>query len=290
MKKIVIFMQNREFFGAQVVHIPLIKVLKARYPQHHITLFSKHQVSKVLSSFVDEIVIERSKWHGLREYFAIGADVTINLRKKSSFINFYIALLNRQTKIGFTTPLTKLCFTQNKAHNPTTYRASNYLNLMDETMKYESSSKVQRICIIAGAGEDFKIYPIRSYIELATKLKKRYPEYEIAFVLGQKESALQEYIKEPFKVYFDCEIEKLFEVISTSSLVVSNDCGPSHIAQISDVANIILYSDEKGNADKVVQEWFNPKDNAIYLSSEKNKKIATIEVQDIFREATKLLG
>lgn len=54
-------MQNREFFGAQIVHIPLIKALKAQYPKHHITLFTKHTVSKVLSYLVDEIVIEQSK-------------------------------------------------------------------------------------------------------------------------------------------------------------------------------------------------------------------------------------
>lgn len=289
MKTIAIFMQNRDFFGAQIVHIPLIKALKKEYPNHTITLFSKHSISTILQDFVDEIVIEQGKFSTMRKYLSIKADISINLRKRSSLINLYIALFNRHQKIGFDSFLTKLFFNHTKEHNSTIYRAQNYLNLIDQTIAYDSIQKEKRIIIIPGAGEGFKIYPLHHYLTLATKLSKRFPEYEIAFVLGQKEINMRPDIEKGFKVYESLAIAELFSVIQSASLVITNDCGPSHIAQISSLPHIILYSDEKGSGEAVKQEWFNPKENAQYLLSKSNQSIDTIEVDDIFRVATKLL-
>jgi len=289
MKSIVIFLQNRNFFGAQIVHLPLIKALKVKYPDYQIILFSKYPIAKVLEPFVNEVFIETSRWKSFQKYRSMNPNISINLRKRSWLINGYITLFNTHKKIGFCSWLTKRFFDQCTQHDTQIYRAQNYLNLIHESLIYEEHKKHTRIAIIPGAGEQFKTYPIAKFIELATKLKKRYPENEIVFILGKNEKHMQENIGSKFKIYYELDALALFEVIQNSKLIIANDCGPSHIAQISNSANIILYSNEKQNAHSVIKEWFNPKENAKYLLSDQGKKIDSIEVKSIFNTTTKLL-
>jgi len=292
MKNLVLFLQNRDFFGAQINHIPLLLELKKRYPKHKIIIFSKHQVSTILKSLnlVDDIVFETSKLTTMKKYLAFKPDVTINLRKKSSLINFYISMFNYNTKIGFKTPLTKIFFTQTKEHNPTIYRAKNYLNLLNRDFDTIKTDTEKRVTIIAGAGRDFKIWDIKNFITLAEKLKKRYTKYEICFVLGEKELELKKEVeKTEFPIYYNLEINQLFKLISTSKLTIANDCGPSHIAQISSNNNIILYSDELNDANIVIKEWFNPKKNSHFIIGEKNRSINSITIDTLFNTAIEVL-
>ncbi len=292
MKKVVLYLQNRDFFGAQINHIPLLKELRDRYPDSKIYIFSKHKISAILKSLnlADEIVFEKSKIDTFLKYLKINPSVTINLRKKSSFINLYISLLNFNTKIGFETPLTKRFFTSVKKHNPNIYRAKNYLNLFDSKLDAYKTNSVKRVTIIPGAGGEFKIWDIENYILLADRLKKRYSDYEISFILGEKEKNFKDKLSNKnFKIYYNLEINQLFKTISESELTIANDCGPSHIAQISNNSHIILYSDEKNDANTVIREWFNDKKNSHFLIGEKNKSINTIKVDEVFNLAKNVL-
>lgn len=291
MKKIVIFMQNRNFFGAQIIHIPLILELKKQYPNSKITLFAKYKVAKALTrlNIVDKIVIEKTKFDTFKKYLSINPDITVNLRKKSSCINIIISFFNFKTKIGFETILTKLFFTQTVVHNSKIYRGQNYMRLLDKTMKPLETKTKKRISIIPGAGDNFKMWSIDKYISLAHDLKKIYKDFEICFIIGDKEVNFSESIPNEFKVYLNIDISSLFEVIQKSKLVIANDCGPSHIAQISDINTIILYSDEKNNANDVIKEWFNDKSSSYCIIGKSNEHIDSISVEEVFNLADKIL-
>jgi len=293
MEKIIIFLQNRDFFGAQVVHIPLIQELKRKYPNSRITIFSKHKISLILKqcNLVNEVILETSKINTLVTYLRINPTITINLRKRSSFINIFISLLNFNKKIGFSTPFTKLFFTSVKKHNPKIYRAKNYLNLIESPLVPPILKISKRISIIPGAGGDFKIWNLKKYLTLAKALKEKYPQYEIGFVIGEKERGFKEAIQENklFKLYFNLEINQLFDIIQTSQLIIANDCGPSHIAQISNTHYIILYSDEQNSAIETQNEWYNYKEGSSVLTSAPQKHINTLSVQDVFKEAETIL-
>jgi len=292
MKKIVIFSQNRDFFGAQIVHIPLIKELKNKYPNSHISIFSKNKITYLLKSLalVDEVIIEENKLITFYKYLKINPSITINLRKNSSFINFFISFFNFKTKIGFETFLSKKFFTVTKKHDSTIYRAQNYLNLINGHLKHKTLIIEKEITIIPGAGGDFKIWSLKNYIELATQIKKKYPQYELSFILGEKEKAFKkELLKHNFTIHYNLEINKLFKVIESSKITIANDCGPSHIAQISNNHYIILYSDEFEDATTITKEWYNNKEGSYALISSPKQHINSLLVTNVFEKVEIIL-
>ena len=284
-------MQNRDFFGAQVIHIPLIMELKQQYPNSSITLFAKYDIAKVLDglNIVDEIIIETGKFDTFLKYMSINPDVTVNLRKKSSFVNLFISFFNFKTKIGYETPLTKLFFTKTVLHNSNIYRAKNYMKLFDKEMSYPSLESKKRISLIPGAGGDFKMWSLKNYISLAKQLQNSYKDYEVCFILGNKEADFANEIPNDFRIYLNLDIKSLFEIIQSSRLVVANDCGPSHIAQISDINTLILYSDEFNDANDIKKEWFNDKISSYSIVGKSKKSIDSISVQEVLDLTNKIL-
>jgi len=277
-------MQNRNFFGAQIVHFPLISKLKQKYPDSKIILFSKYNIANILASFteVDEVIIETNRLNTLKKYLSLKADITISLRKQSFFTYFLMSFLNFKTTIGYKTPLMKFFLTNTVIYEFEIYRANNYLRLLgfkEECLKVSQERK--SFVLIPGAGQDFKMWDIEKYVALAKKLLNQYPSYSIDFIIGEKEKLMMKFIPSNFNIHFNVSIHSLFEIIQNSSFVVANDCGPSHIAQIADTKNIILFSDERGSANTVITEWFNDKENGYYLFGDKNQSINTIKVDNV---------
>ena len=88
-----------------------------------------------------------------------------------------------------------------------------------------------------------------------------------------------------YDTFMNEPLPKLFSIIQSSQLVIANDCGPSHIAQISEVPNIILYSSETKDGYKVAQEWFREKKDSYYLVGEKDQSINSITVAHVYEKA-----
>jgi len=131
---------------------------------------------------------------------------------------------------------------------------------------------------------------MKNYIHLANRIIEIFPKKTVTFILGEKEKKYIDIIsKNNFRILFNANIEKLFIELSRSNLVISNDCGPGHIAQLSACRYIILFSDEKNDADKVIAEWFNPRKGCHAIKGERNKNINTISVETVFNAACKAL-
>lgn len=300
MKRIVIFTQNRNFLGAQIVLIPLIKRIKREFPETKIVLFSRNSLTFELlnlSGLVDEVVLEKNKYQTTRAYWTTNADLSISLRKGSVFTTLLMALLNRKTKIGYSSALSSLLLTKTVPYDTQIYRAENYLQLIennyhdDAVRKKNSFHTSDNIYIIPGAGGEHKIWPIESYLRLAQLVVGKSPGKAVIFILGEKERKYKKIIeKAGFESLFNASFKELFVKINSSSLVIANDCGPAHIAQISYCRYIILYSDEKNDADRVIAEWFKPKKDCYAIRGEKSKSIRTISVETVFEIACKALS
>jgi ADP-heptose:LPS heptosyltransferase len=285
MKKIVVIMQNRNFLGAQIVHIPVLLELKKMYKESKIIIFSKHKVSNILLDLgiVDKLIIEENQFKTFVKYLSINPQITINLRKKSILWILINSFFNFNSRIGFKTFISNLFFTKTFKYNSKIYRAQNYLNLIEKNLEVESFDKVERILIIPGAGGNEKIWNIENYVELANKLKNLYNGFEVAFLLGLKEQNLIQSIENNhFALYFNKEITFVKNIIQTSSIVIANDCGPSHFAQISDVKTFILYTNEKGDANDVISEWFNKMGNKFYIIGKEYENMNSLTAENVF--------
>lgn len=290
MKNIVVFMQNRDFFGAQIVHIPLLIELKKLYPNSKLILFSPNKISSMLVdlNLIDEIKIEKSKFNTMLMYIRCKASLTVNLRKSSLFVNAMIACTNFREKIGFKNLISSLLFTKVELYDTQVYRAQNYLNLLGKRLELESIPKQKRILMIPGAGGDNKIWSINNYLALANILTTNY-HYKVCFLLGKKESQFQDQIDKSFEIYYDKNIVDVQEIVQSSSIVIANDCGPSHFAQISDVKTIILFSNENGRVEGTLKEWFNSNNQKVFLIGDKYQSINSIKVDDVLKKVVEFL-
>ena len=294
MKNIVIFLQNRNFFGTQITHIPLLEYLRKTYPDASIILFSKHKISNIFLdlNLADELILEKNKMHTLQRYRALKADMTITLRRNSTFITLMMIFFNRNKKIGFSTPITNIFFQKVTEYNAQIYRANNYLNLLDSTISLHHMNKCSNeILLMPGAGGKHKIWDLNNYIKLAIYLQKMFPYFTIAFVLGTTESNFIDRIKSKnFNIYFNEPLQCLTRVVQNAQLVIANDCGPSHLAHIYDIPRIILLSDEFNDASSILTEWFLSSSNAHYIVGKKSKSIDTIQIQNVQELCTKVIG
>ena len=287
---IVIFLQNRNFFGTQVTHIPFLCEVKYLYPQARITIITKHKVSSILKelSYCDNIIFENNKKELIQEYRKINPEITYNLRNKSLSTQMIMTLFNRKTKIGYSTNFTKIFFSKTFESNTSIYRSLNYLRLIDKKFNPVNIKKRDVVSILPGAGGKFKIWNLENYIKVAKFIESHYP-LKVEFILGNEEKNMLEELKENFIVHFHTDITTLETNIYSSKLVIGNDCGPSHFAQISDVKTLILYSYEKNDAKEVISEWFNLQKNKYYLIGEKEKAIDTISVENVINKIKEIL-
>ena len=296
--KIAIFMQNRPHFGATLLHIPLVYSLKQCFPNAEITLFSKNASAKMLLSVTatDHINVTKDKLEEIRAYKKFDADISISLRKNSLPVTLAMILFNRKQSYGYANFLARLFFTKTVEFNQSLFRADSYLSLLPESCekKFLSSlpAREKRICLMPGGAFEWKHWDIRNYLQLADKLQSRLPEYTICFVMGAMEQSYVSTIEawdRRYAIHMEMPLNALFELVQGSELIIANDCGPSHIAQISDVCNIILYSSETNNGHAVAKEWFREKEGSSFIVGEENRSINTIEVDNVYQTALNAL-
>ncbi|MDA3947319.1 MAG: hypothetical protein PF439_11640 [Helicobacteraceae bacterium] len=295
---IAIFMQNRPHFGANLLHIPLIYSLKQCFPDADITLFSKNGTAKILTSVmpIKNIHVTKDKFKEVQTYQKLDADITISLRKNSLPVTLAMILLNRNKTYGYANFLSRLFFTKTLPFNQSLFRTESYLALLPDQCpkQYLPSIPVQQkhICLMPGGAFDWKHWDIENYLKLADRLKNRLPEYTVYFVMGEMEEPYVKTIEawhNHYEILINQPLKALFELVQSSQLVIANDCGPSHIAQISDVKNIILYSSEVNDGNSVAKEWFRDKEDSAFIVGVKGESINTIDVDSVYQSALRSL-
>ncbi len=297
--KIAIFMQNRPQFGATLMHIPLVYSLKQSFPDAEITLFSKNSSAEMLLSVTATNIVNvtKKKIEEIRSYRKFDPDISISLRKNSLPVTLAMILFNRKSSYGYGNLLARLFFTKTIDFDQSLFRADSYLSLLPEYCEKKflpsQPDKEKRICLMPGGAFDWKHWEIKNYLQLADRLQSRLPEYTICFVMGAMEEHYVSTIEawhHRYAIHMDTPLHTLFELVQGSELIIANDCGPSHVAQISDVRNIILYSSETNNGHAVAKEWFREKEGSSFIVGEENRTINSIEPSTVYEAALKALS
>jgi ADP-heptose:LPS heptosyltransferase len=295
--KIGVFVHNRDYFGAKIVHIPFLYSLKKNYENSEIIVLTPYMDNNffIKTGLCEGAVCYTSLFSLIKMLRKEIFDLIFSLRHVSVLVNI-VLLFSKCKKIGFKgdkKTLFDFVYDIRKYYRRNIYRAivfnslvekpyplNYYFNSFNEDEKLKNIKK-KKIFIICGGGADFKKWSIDNYIRLCEKIGK---DYYYVFVLGDMEEKYKEKIK-VFLISYDGEIaynldfKKLVEYIKSADLVISNDCGPSHIAQLMFKPCIILYSNFYKDADKVIKEWFLPRKNSFFI---KGEKIEDISVENVF--------
>ncbi|UYV19130.1 hypothetical protein K1Y77_00065 [Halomonas qaidamensis] len=269
-KCIAIFLHNRPFFGAYVVHIPFLVAVKERYPNATLVGVSKNSGADFLveAGFINALeVIDGFGTDSLSRKYKF--DIGFNLRPSSVGTSLQMLKLRIPYRIGF--KKFGALYTYSVPLDVTNYRADLFLSLLGVTSTLDITPYLKndiesagvlnnRIVLAPGAGGGEKKWPLTNYIQLARKISELRSE-EIAFLTGPKEEKEKEILeKEGFFVIHSPDVNALFSLINSCKIFISNDCGPSHVAHILGANQVVIFK-------KYLSEWFLERDNSDYVES-----------------------
>ncbi|MDR5885686.1 glycosyltransferase family 9 protein [Vreelandella janggokensis] len=290
-KCVVVFLHNRPFFGAYIVHIPFLAAIKEKYPNAVLVGVSKTLGAEFLleAGFLDVLeVIENDDVSILRKKYDF--DVGFNLRPSSIRTAFQMLKLRIPNRIGFRK--FGALYTYSKKMNKSLYRSDLFLSLLDIPSSLDAEPYVRekipydkemmgKIIVAPGAGGAEKKWPLLYYVELARRISLS-GIGEILFLTGPQEVEEKDKLESlGFCVFHNPSVKVLFGLIGGCRLFISNDCGPSHIAHIYGVKQVVVFK-------KYLPEWFLERDNSLYLASEES--ISSITPADVWIAILKILN
>jgi ADP-heptose:LPS heptosyltransferase len=301
-----VFLQNRDFFGALVVHVPLLDALRESDPKAPLVVYSPHERGRMYASIglADDVVVYRGAggalWSDLRERrFAR----IISLRPQSFGLTALISTAGAGRTLGYSTALSRLVFTRTIRRDTRIYRAINYVNLLVGEVPVPSfPDVVQRLAarstrtddaldrpyvLMPCGSEERKLWGEENFVALAKRIAREDPDARFELVLGSGETRYVELfaragLADRTRALIDGSLPDIARSVLRARAVVANDCGPSHVAQLSGRPLVELFGNWDGAADARIAEWFWPRPGARCLTTRAQAPIPSIGVEDVF--------
>lgn len=311
--KSVVFLQNRDFFGARLIHLPLLNALKGTYSDNEIIVFSPFESSHFFREMglASEVVVYS---YGLlrmrRKLKRLRPDLIVSLRPGSEWLNLSIGLSGAKQRLSFRTVTTQILFTHTVARDISIYRAQAFLKVLEligisskpGTFFWEQSKQGtillpderNTFCMIPGGGSGkFKRWGIKNFLGLCERLKKRYESAAFIFIIGEAEKHYVEEIHsasiaKDSKILFNEMIANCARAIAACKVTIANDCGPAQIAQMMNVPYVGIFSNYDGKAKGRIAEWFFQHENAQAVTTEDVEDIKSIPVGRIEKAVCQL--
>ena len=309
MKKIAILAPNKEFFGATIVQFPFFQSLRAAYPDAEIKVWSSVKITNVLKvySFCNEVTdVEKNGFFSfLFSLIKFSPDLIINMRPFSEKTRISTFLTPAKKKIWFT----KKKKGSGVFQNTQIYIPYSYLDLLGPlgikqdrsfelfgklltTSTYKIPQEKQNIVFIVAGGEKYKRWGIENFLKLIEILGNN--NYCYHFVLGGDELEYIDAIKQKNLPYVEIhqgrKIEDLGKLFVSSDLVVSNDCGPSHIAQLSHCRYLSLWGWGLKPLFPRFSEWFYPHKDSYTLMTKYGVELPELEPERVAKMCLGLLN
>lgn len=292
--KIVVFVPNKKFFGANIVQIPFFQHLRRSFNNARITIWSPETAAGLIvkQGLADEMLIYR----GASDYFRIlknirnpKSDMVFSLRWFSDGINLLTGLSGARLRIGFATssPITWL-FNARVKRNDRTYMALLYLDLLKPTgipiqfshddikrIGHDSTLEIPEgrrlACMMPGGGEgEHKRWGIENYCRLGKLLIDKFPGLYLIFVLGPQENEYvmeieKNFNKENYQILMSGSPSDIVKVSNNSDVVIANDCGPSHLAQLCGANYVGVWGWTNQHPQQRIINWTLPKPNSLHV-------------------------
>ena len=309
-QQIVVFARNRPFFGAQVTMFATLWQLKQLYPDSYMKLVVRAESFAFLQQlpWVDEVVQVESFKDELAA-LAPSCSLMVSLHS-TSLKHCLLALLRRPPKrLSYSGRFgLDWVWTQRCKQDLDKYRTEGHLSLVsllqpidafavscacleslaNAELRVKLLSK-RRLTIMPGAGEgEFKKWGIERFLAAAEACLQRGLVDTVCFVLGPDEHKERERLAhwhrvDKTEIWDKPPLPDLCAVVQASRLVLTNDCGPSHIAQGSDVPVVAVFDEEK-------PEWFWNRPNAVCVVPKAGQPINTVPVETVVNACCRLLA
>jgi len=299
-EKIVVLSPNKPFFGHILLLIPFFYYLKKKNPESEIVVLSPVLNIGLLCELglCDRLVMyeRRQKFSLFRYLRAEKPDQIFNLRPYSFGSQLIVSLFFGARKVGFKSGFGfAWCYQSNVDYDTSVYKSLLYVDLLKSDEARSNPFEFFRslpilnhlalpkryICMLPGGGEgEHKKWGIENFLELAQLLSQKV-DVQFVFIMGPAERVEKEVIESSSvaalsRVLLSPTVAEISHITKGSLVTISNDCGPSHIAQMNGSRYVGIWGWEKQHPIKRMSEWSYPTDRAIHVVAEYNCSIKTV--------------
>lgn len=302
-----VFLQNRDFFGAMVVHVPLLDALREAEPDAPLVVYSPFERGRLFAGLglADEVHVYSSAsgalWSDVRER---RFERLVLLRPQSFGLTALLSTAGARRTLGYGTTLSKLVFSRTIRRDTSIYRPRNYVALLaGEVEVPEFPSAIRRlarrslrataprtIVLMPCGSETRKLWGETNFTALARRFVEADPEARFLLVLGGGERRYVDVFERAglgarTSALIDGSLADIARTVLAARVVIANDCGPSHVAQLAGVPVVLVFGNWDGAARVRIAEWFDPRPGACCLTNDRSVEIETIGVDAVFHAA-----
>lgn len=299
-----LFVQNRNFFGAQLLHLPLMDALRGDR-RDEVVAFVPYAGGGVFvrTGAADEVRrYDRNILRTCRMLRRERFDTVITLRPQSTWLNLAVGLSGAPVRAGFQGPLAGTLFSVTVPRDTRTYRGNCYMALARALgMPHDTGAIFRRLaaraqpaseepnafCLVPGGGAGaYKRWPLTHYLQLATHLATADSSSRFTWLLGPDEAAMADSIAMSevggcSHVLIGPSVGEIARAALDSTAVIANDCGQAHVAQLLKVPTVVVFSNETGTGHADVTEWFHPHARAKAIVGPRGADIGAIEPEAV---------
>jgi len=141
---------------------------------------------------------------------------------------------------------------------------------------------------------DRKQWGAARYAEVAGRLAELQPDLAWYAVLGPREverGCADAFRDAPVRidVVANAPIDDLARICLDAQIVIANDCGPAHLAQMAGTPTVQPFDNSDGLNDVAIRSWFDLRPGAICLTPRAKAPIDTIPTEAVFEAAREVL-
>ncbi|HTR96477.1 MAG TPA: glycosyltransferase family 9 protein [Candidatus Acidoferrales bacterium] len=313
--RIAVFVENRPFFGALIVHLPLLHALRTRHPAARVALFSPFEEAAQLVDLgaADQLVRYTGRFADVRARLArFAPDAAIVLRPASRWLDLAVATSGTRERAGFDSWLAPLAYTRRVPHDTSIYRPRKYLTLIERredalaapldpwfrlaaAVAPDARERGELAILPGGGAGDFKRWGAGHFLELAAQLAADDASLRFAWVLGPQEAALAARIAaSPVAERSRCVVARpvaeLAALAFSARGAVGNDCGPGHVFQMCGCPFACVMSDHDGEAKLRVAEWIDAPWRGLASVSAPGRPIADVAPEVVAANVRRMLA
>lgn len=221
----------------------------------------------------------------------------VNMRPGSEWVQLWSWMVPSDRRHAFDQGLGRFLAHHHPRFDVTIYKAFNYLRLLPGAMEqlgddllagWPSAHPVPvdagHLVILPSGSDPRKLWSLDAYRQV-TEAWMQHKGTRVTFIAGPSERALSEWfnasglgLRRGYELLDGVPMADQVRCIRSAAVVVQNDCGPGHLAQLVNRPRVVLFPDW-GDP----REWFRPGPRAQYLQAAAGCPIASIPVDAVVR-------
>jgi len=311
-----VFIQHRPFFGDVLMLAPLLHSLRRTWPERHLVAYSKYDGGDLLlaEGYVDELVrYRRADRRLIGDLRQRELELLVSLRRRANGLNPLIGrLAGARHSVGYRSLSNTLWFSRRVPYRHWQYRADKYADLaralglevdlaasmcsLHERGDWRSDHPGRHVVLMPCGSSDQKQWGIERYLAVAERLLAADPQSHVVVVMGGRERELgyPEAIAawplaERCELVENAAVADIVRIVADAALVLGNDCGPMHVAQMLGTPLVVLFGNWDGLREQRIPCWFRPRRGALCLTTAAVRPITDLGVDAVHAACRELL-